>query len=137
MLIIWKFSKSIAGHTKCPRGPHVACGTRVGDPRFVKSWMSSHFSENRDLSFSGMATWPESHRKESCWLHPRGRKFEQGTGEVNTSLTWQPEVAENFEVFWNMLYSPDEENWVWKWMNALERRLNLYNFKCDSNNAGG
>jgi len=38
MLIIWKFPKSTAGRTckstagrKCPRGPHVARGTRVWD----------------------------------------------------------------------------------------------------------
>jgi len=32
MLIIWKFPKSIAGHTRGPRGPLAARGPRVWDP---------------------------------------------------------------------------------------------------------
>jgi len=31
MLIIWKFWKSIAGCTKCPRGPNATHGPRVWD----------------------------------------------------------------------------------------------------------
>jgi len=29
--------KSIAGHTKRPRGPHAACGTRIIDPCLAQS----------------------------------------------------------------------------------------------------
>jgi len=31
MLIIWKFPESIAGRTKCPRGPHVAHMFKIPD----------------------------------------------------------------------------------------------------------
>jgi len=34
ILIIWKFPKTIAGRTKCPRGPHEARGPRVWDTFF-------------------------------------------------------------------------------------------------------
>jgi len=40
MLIISKFPKRIAGlrRTKCPRGPHAACGPRVWDPWSTRLW---------------------------------------------------------------------------------------------------
>jgi len=44
--------------------------TKCAAVKFVKPWMSNHFSEQRDHSYVGSAMCPECPRKH-CWLHPR------------------------------------------------------------------
>ena len=49
--------------------------TKCAAVNFVKPWIWDRFSEWRDLSYVGLATWLECPRKywqgQSCWLNPR------------------------------------------------------------------
>jgi len=67
--------------------------TRCSAVKFVKPWMSNHFSESRDPSYVGSAMCPEFPRKDlrgkSYRLHPKesGPEVDQGPGGVITSPT--------------------------------------------------
>jgi len=66
--------------------------TKCAAVKFVKSWMSNHFSsKNRDLGCDGSILFPECPRNDwrskSCWLKPRERGPEvvQEPGGVTAS----------------------------------------------------